>query len=88
VQRHGHRLLLVGVGAEALQEAALEQQGELQVGKQHLKSRGCGKGQTHKIAHLSHRDPCYLIHLSNWRQWHDQATGKSQNGPELVIHVL
>jgi len=33
VQRHGHRLLVavVGVGAEALQEAALEQQGELQV---------------------------------------------------------
>lgn len=31
VQRHGHRLLIavVGVGAEALQEAALEEQGEL-----------------------------------------------------------
>jgi hypothetical protein len=58
VQRHGHRVLVavVGVGAEALQEAALEQQGELQVGKQHLKSRGwtrLERGEAgHKIIYL------------------------------------
>jgi hypothetical protein len=29
VERHGHRLAVVGVRAEALQETALEEEGEL-----------------------------------------------------------